>query len=131
MPKKSTMLYTNLKHIESAIDYAKVINENNNAVLVCGNMGPLSVQVYHLAESFVKDYKHVKFFDIEYDNPEFYEIRSLANSNKTEIPFVALYRNGKAVNIINGNPTKEQMKEILKTVYGTKSENTSSVSNKY
>jgi thioredoxin 1 len=125
------MLYTNLKHIESAIDYNRVISENKSTVLVCGNMEPLSVQIYHLVESFVKDYKHVTFFDIEYDNPEFIEIRNLASSKKVEIPFVALYRNGILVKVINGYPMKKQLKEVFKTEYGTRPVNTSIISNKH
>ena len=33
------MLYTNLKHIESAAEYAKIVNENENVMIICGRMG--------------------------------------------------------------------------------------------
>ena len=37
------MLYTNLKHIESAVEYAKIVNENENVMIICGRMGPFSI----------------------------------------------------------------------------------------
>lgn len=71
------MLYTNLKHIESAAEYAGIVNENENVMIICGRMGPFSIPVYRIAEELERNYAHVKFYDMEYDNPESAVIRNL------------------------------------------------------
>lgn len=113
------MLYTNLKHIETAIDYHKVIGENKNIVMVCGRMDPLSVQSYHIAETLMKDYKNVAFFDIECDNPEFKDIFDLAPWKNTGTPFIAFYMDGKLINVITDSLTKAQMREFLDSHFGS------------
>ena len=35
------MLYTNLKHIESAADHSTILKENENVMVICGRMGPM------------------------------------------------------------------------------------------
>ena len=70
------MLYTNLKHIESAADHNKVISENENVMVICGRMGPMCIPVYGIAEELEDEYKHVKFYDMEFDNPESSVIRN-------------------------------------------------------
>ena len=64
------MLYTNLKHLETAADLKKAISENENVMVVCGRMGPMCIPVYGIAEELEEEYKHVKFYDMEFDNPE-------------------------------------------------------------
>ena len=71
------MLYTNLKHLESAADHKKAISENENVMVICGRMGPMCIPVYGIAEELEDEYKHVKFYDMEFDNPESPVIRSL------------------------------------------------------
>jgi len=71
------MLYTNLKHIESAAEQVEIINENSQVVIICGRMGPMCIPVYRIAEELETEYKHVKFYDMEFDNPESDIIRSL------------------------------------------------------
>ena len=44
------MLYTNLKHIETAEDHAKIISQNENVMVICGRMGPMCIPVYEIAE---------------------------------------------------------------------------------
>ena len=61
------MLYTNLKHLETAADHAKVINENENVMVICGRMGPMCIPVYSIAEILEAKYSHVKFYDMEFD----------------------------------------------------------------
>ena len=63
------MLYTNLKHLESIADHNKAISENENVMVICGRMGPMCIPVYGIAEELEAEYKHVKFFDMEFDNP--------------------------------------------------------------
>lgn len=108
------MLYTNLKHIESASDHAKAISENKNAMVICGRMGPMCIPVYGIAEELEAEYNHVKFFDMEFDNPESHVIRNLPEvKGFMGIPFTIYYKNGKVVKATSSIQTKPQVKAIL------------------
>jgi thioredoxin 1 len=108
------MLYTNLEHIETANDFLKVVSENENAVVICGRMGPLCVPVYRAVEELANEFAHIKFYDMEYDNPEFYFFHALPEvQGLEEIPFTVLYRNGKPIKSVAGMFSKAQFKEIL------------------
>ena len=108
------MLYTNLKHIESAADHAKIISENENVMVICGRMGPMCIPVYGIAEDIEDDYRHVKFCDMEFDNPESYVIRNLPEvSGFTGIPFTIYYKNGKVIKATSSIQNKEQVTAIL------------------
>ena len=108
------MLYTNLKHIESATDYSQVISENENVVVVCGRMGPTCIPVYRIAEELEKEYNQVKFFDMEFDNPESQIIRMLPEViDITGIPLIIYYRNRKVVKTTSGTQTKFQITTVL------------------
>jgi len=107
-------LYTNLKHIETAADHAKVISENENVMVICGRMGPMCIPVYGIAEELENEYTHVKFFDLEFDNPESYVIRNLPEVRGfMGIPFTVYYKNGKVVKATSSIQTKAQVKAIL------------------
>ena len=89
------MLYTNLNHIESAEEYARIINENENVMIICGRMGPVCVPVYRIAEELEKKYAQIKFYDMEYDNPESYFFHALPEvQDSQEHPFTVYYKNG-------------------------------------
>ncbi len=108
------MLYTNLKHIESAADHAKVISENENLMVICGRMGPMCIPVYGIAEELESEYPHVKFFDMEFDNPESHVIRNIPEVRGfMGIPFTIYYKNGKVVKATSSIQTKEQVTTIL------------------
>lgn len=108
------MLYTNLKHLESIADHTKTINENENVMVICGRMGPMCIPVYAIAEQLEVEYKHVKFFDMEFDNPISDVIRMLPEVRGfTGIPFTIYYKNGKVVKSTSSIQTKEQVKSIL------------------
>jgi len=108
------MLYTNLEHIETANEFAKIIKENENVVVICGRMGPLCVPVYRVVEELSEEFTQVKFYDMEYDNPEFYFFHALPEvQGLEEIPFTILYRNGEAAKSVSGIFSKVQFKEIL------------------
>ena len=108
------MLYTNLKHIESALLLAHIINEIEHVMVICGRMGPMCVPVYRIAEELENEYKHVKFFDMEFDNPESHVIRTLPEVDGfTGIPFTIYYKNGKVVNATSGIQSKAQVTAIL------------------
>lgn len=108
------MLYTNLKHIESAAEYEKIISENENVIVICGRMGPMCVPVYRIAEELESEYSHVKFFDMEFDNPESQVIRTLPEvSGFTGIPFTIYYKNGEVVKATASIQSKSQITSIL------------------
>lgn len=114
------MLYTNLKHIESAFEHAKIISEAENAMVICGRMGPMCIPVYGIAEELEDKYKHVQFYDMEFDNPESHVIRNL-NEVKgfMGIPFTIYYKNGKVVKATSSIQSMEQVKSILDKEFGS------------
>jgi thioredoxin 1 len=108
------MLYTNLKHLESITDYNKAISENENAMIICGRMGPMCIPVYRIAEELEEEYRNVKFYDIEFDNPASDVIRMLPEVRGfTGIPFTIYYKNGKVVKATTSVQTSGQVKAIL------------------
>ncbi len=112
------MLYTNLKHIETADEHAKIINENENVVVVCGRMGPMCTPVYHHAEVLQGKYPHIRFYDMEFDNPEAYVIRDLQEVQGFRgIPFTIYYKKGKVIWATSSIQTMDQMISILDKEY--------------
>lgn len=117
---KAVMLYTNLNHIECAEEYARIINENENVMIICGRMGPLCIPVYRIAEELEEKYSHVKIYDMEYDHPEFYFFHDLPEvQNFPEYPFTVYYKNGKIVKATAGLQTKTQLTAILEKEFAT------------
>jgi thioredoxin 1 len=108
------MLYTNLKHLETAADHKKAISDNENVMVIYGRMGPMCIPVYGIAEELEAEYKHVRFYDMEFDNPESSVIRSLPEVRGfMGIPFTIYYRNGKVVKATSGIQTRDQVTAIL------------------
>jgi len=108
------MLYTNLKHLESIADHNKAIRENENVMVICGRMGPMCIPVYGIAEELETEYKHVKFYDMEFDNPISDVIRILPEVRDfMGIPFTIYYKNGRVVQATSSIQTKDQVKSIL------------------
>jgi len=118
---EKTMLYTNLKHLESAADLKKAISENENVMVICGRMGPMCIPVYGIAEELEKEYPHVKFYDMEFDNPESHIIRSLPEVRGfMGIPFTIYYKNGKVVKATSSIQTMVQVRSILDKEFAAK-----------
>ncbi len=114
------MLYTNLKHLESVDDHKKAISENENVMVICGRMGPMCIPVYGIAEELENEYRHVKFYDMEFDNPESNVIRSIPEVRGfMGIPFTIYYRKGKVVKATSSIQTKEQIIKILDTEFSS------------
>ena len=112
------MLYTNLKHIETAAEYTVIINKNENVMIVCGRMDPVCVPVYRIAEELENAYKHVKFYDMEFDNPESAILKNVVEYyNLQNIPLVGYFRNGNLMEVSIGIQTKEQISTILNKEY--------------
>lgn len=115
------MLYTNLKHLESAAELKKAISENENVMVICGRMGPMCIPVYGIAEELEKEYSHVKFYDMEFDNPEADIIRSLPEVRGfMGIPFTIYYKNGRVVKATSSIQTMTQVRSILDTEFVAK-----------
>jgi thioredoxin 1 len=108
------MLYTNLIHLESIADHNKAISENENVMIICGRMGPMCIPVYLIAEELEEEYKNIKFFDMEFDNPASDVIRILPEVRGfMGIPFTIYYKNGKVVKATSSIQTKDQVRSIL------------------
>jgi len=110
------MLYTNLNHIETAADYFTIIGNNENVMVVCGRMTPSCIQVYRIAEELEMKHAHIKFYDMEFDNPESGVLKNVVEYyNLESIPLVGYFKKGDLVEVSIGAQTKEQISTILNT----------------
>ena len=108
------MLQTNLTHILTASGHQKLIEENENVMICFGRMGPMCIPVYGIMEDLEPEYTHVKFADIEFDNPESHPIRNAPECKGfMGIPFTVYYKNGKLVKATSSIQTMPQVKAIL------------------
>ena len=113
------MLYTNLKHIESAEAHQKFLNENENVMICCGRMGPMCIPVYGAMEDLEGEYTNVKFADMEFDNPESHVIRNAPECKGfMGLPFTVYYKNGKMVKATSSIQSAEQIRAILNDNFG-------------
>ena len=113
------MLYTNLKHLETAAEHQKYISENENVMVCCGRMGPMCLPVYKIMENLEGEYNHVKFADMEFDSPESYVIRQMPEvKGFMGIPFTMYYKNGKLEKATSSIQSMEQVRDILDTAFG-------------
>ena len=84
-------------------------------------MGPMCIPVYGIAEELETEYKHVKFFDMEFDNPISDVIRTLPEVHGfMGIPFTVYYKNGKLVKATSSIQSMPQVKSILDTQFSNK-----------
>lgn len=112
--KKKFLLYTNLKHIETSAECARIIKENENVMIVCGWMWPFSIPVYRIAEELETEFSHVKFFDMEYDNPESGIIRNMPEvQHLAGFPLTVYFKDGIVVHVTSGIQTLKQITQIL------------------
>jgi thioredoxin 1 len=113
------MLYTNLNHVESAVQLEKNISENENVMVCCGRMGPMCIPVYGIMEELEPVYSHVKFLDMEFDNPEAQVIRNAPlTSGFMGLPYTVYYKNGKMVKATSSIQSMQQVKTILDSEFG-------------
>ena len=113
------MLYTNLEHIETAAEYSKILAGNENVMIIAGRMGPMCIPVYGIAEELEDEYSHVKFCDMEFDNPESHVIRSLPEVRGfMGIPFTMYYKNGAVVKATSSIQSRQQVTAILDQYFG-------------
>lgn len=113
------MLKTNLTHVLSKDDHAKLLAENENVMICCGRMGPMCIPVYEVMEELESDYKHVKFADMEFDSPDASVIRTLPETRGFQgLPFTVYYKNGKLVKATSSIQTMSQVTTILDEQFG-------------
>jgi len=115
------MLFTNLEHITSEAQHNEIINNNENVMVCCGRMGPMCVPVYGVMEELRDsgDYDHVKFYDMEFDNPDARVIRDLPECRSfAGLPFTVYYKNGKVVKATSSIQDMDQVTAILDENFG-------------
>ena len=113
------MLHTNLQHVMSADEHKKLIEENENVMICCGRMGPMCIPVYGIMEDLEGEYTHVKFADMEFDNPESAVIRNAPECRGfMGLPYTVYYKNGKLVKATSSIQSMEQVTEILDENFG-------------
>jgi thioredoxin 1 len=81
-------------------------------------MDHVCIPLYGIAEELESVYRHVKFFDLEFDNPESLIVREMKEVNdKKGMPLAVYYKNGNLVNVTVGIQTKNQVQTILNKEY--------------
>lgn len=122
------MLYTNLKHIESASDYWQIIRMHTNLVICYGRMDLHSIAIYNIMEEVQAEYPHIAFYDLEFDNPEFEMVRThYACNHKNDVPYVIYLQNATLIRITNGSQKKEDVTVILHELFNTQDNNSAEV----
>ncbi|MGF7138415.1 thioredoxin [Roseimarinus sediminis] len=112
------MLYTNLKHIETEQVHQDIINEHSKVIIICGRMGTYSIPVYRIAEQLQVFYPEVKFFDMEYDNPESAFLCELAGAGAPlQLPLIFYYQNGLMIHHTAGNQSSEQITSLIESLF--------------
>lgn len=114
-------LPTNLKHLATADELNKLIQETENVMVCCGRMGPMCVPVYGIMEDLEKsgDYDHVEFRDMLFDSPEAAVIRDLPECRSFRgLPFTVYYKNGKVAAATSSIQNQEQITSILNEQFG-------------
>lgn len=113
------MLRTNLTHVLSEADHAKLLSENENVMICCGRMGPMCIPVYETMEELEGEYPNVKFADMEFDSPDARVIRNLPETRTFQgLPFTVYYKNGKPVHATSSIQNRDQITEILEKHFG-------------
>jgi len=109
-------LSTKLKHVVTADDHKKFIEENEYVMICCGRMGPMCIPVYGIMEELEKkpEYAHIKFADMAFDSPESHVIRNAPECRGfMGLPFTVFYKNGKLVKATSSILSADQVKKIL------------------
>lgn len=114
------VLPTNLKHLATASELTKLINEKENVMVCAGRMGPMCLPVYDVMKTLEDsgEYDHVEFRDMLFDSPETAIIRNLPECRSfMGIPFVIYYKNGKVVKATSSIQRMDMVKNILDTEF--------------
>jgi thioredoxin 1 len=113
------MLQTNLKHLMTAAEHKTFIEENENVMICCGRNGPMCFPVYGIMENLERTHTHIRFADMEFDNPESSVIRNAPECRGfMGLPFTVYYKNGKMVKATTSIQSRDQVTSILDTQFG-------------
>ena len=113
------MLYTNLKHIETAAEWVQATAGSESMVLFCGRMDSESIRLYRVAEKLEKEFAQVRFFDLEADNPDTFRfVAEIVATEERQLPMALLFRNGEVIGTIPGTGDEELVKQHLLTQFG-------------
>lgn len=112
------MLSTNLKHLEEKKQLEELLKNNENVMICCGRMGSMCIPVYGIMENLEKQYSHVQFRDMDFDDPLASYIKSLPEcSSFMGLPFTVYFKNGKAVKATTSIQNEEKITDILNSVF--------------
>lgn len=108
------MLHTNLKHVLSADEHARLINSAENVMICCGRMGPMCIPVYAAMSELQNEYDQVVFADMEFDIPDAAVIRDAPECrNFMGLPFVVYYKKGKLVHATSSIQSVAHIRKVL------------------
>lgn len=111
-------LQTRLRHIHSEIEFDQVIEENANAMICCGRMGPMCLPVYAAMEILKERFPQVTFCDIPFDHPEAHVIRNLPECRGfMGLPYTVYFINGGVIKATTSIQTQDQVEAILKQYF--------------
>ena len=113
------MLKTNLRHLETEGEVRDILENNDNVVISCGRMGPMSIPVYDIMEQLENEYPHVVFCDQDFDIPAADFVKNLPEcSSFMELPFIVYFKKGKVVAATSRIQSKDQITTILDKKFG-------------
>ena len=79
----------------------------------------MCIPVYGIMEDLEGTYKHIKFADMEFDNPESSVIRNAPECRGfMGLPFTVYYKNGKLVKATTSIQNEQQITTILDAEFG-------------
>jgi len=111
-------LQTRLRHINSESEFKQVIEENTNAIICCGRMGPMCLPVYAAMEILKERFQEVTFCDMPFDHPEAHVIRNLPECRGfMGLPYTVYLKNGEVIKATTSIQTQEQVEAILNQFY--------------
>lgn len=112
------MLYTNLSHIETVEAYEAAVQRHQGVVVCCGRMEGTCIKVFEAMEELGLGYKHISFYDMEYDDPLSHVMRRAPMvSSLNELPFTAFYKKGEMVCAVEGAQTLHELKTLLDEIF--------------
>ncbi len=112
-------LQTNLHEIETAAEFQKILEENENVMVCCGRMGPMCIPVYDIMEELEEERENIKFYVMGFDNPDAAVIRNAPECRGfMGLPFTMYYKNGKTVAATTSIQNRQQITAILDEKFG-------------
>ena len=113
------MLKTSLKHLETDEETQEALKNNENMVICCGRMGPMCVPVYSILSQLEPRYRHVSFYDQDFDVPAAGFIRNLPEcASFMGLPFTVYFKNARVVVATASIQTEDQILAILDREFG-------------